>query len=372
MQDNQNKTIRLVIGGYDLSGWDEATIDNSIDTPADSFSVTLFNPAYDQLPTNVAAGQKAQLYYDNQLVLTGIVDRLSEAITRHGRGLQISGRDMVGQLIDCSVPVFNGRQINLEELLNQYVKKGDLSALFSKVVILDNAALKNKVSVEPSESLWDAINKSAAATGQFVWLEPDGTLKIGDPFESPYYVKTPLELMFDGNQNNVLNAQYDEDVSKVFGQIKILSQDSKAHHILSESKSNTPYGFNRLKIISLGDVETKAEADAALKKITGDNNLEAYNLKVTVQGWMIDQRVWSAGWYLNLKSDVLSRATAKWAVMGRTLHLSRSNGQTTELKLKRQGDWVQPIPKKDKKKHSKKDTKHKNRHHRHHRRKAHD
>ena len=140
-----------MIGGYDLSGWDEATIDNSIDTPADSFSVTLFNPAYDQLPTNVAAGQKAQLYYDNQLVLTGIVDRLSEAVARHGRGLQISGRDMVGQLIDCSVPVFNGRQINLEELLNQYVKKGDLSALFPKIVILDNAALKNKVSVEPSE-----------------------------------------------------------------------------------------------------------------------------------------------------------------------------------------------------------------------------
>lgn len=364
MQDNQNKNIRLIIAGYELSGWDEASIDNAIDTPADSFSVTLFNPAYEQLPSTVGAGQKIQLYYDQELLLTGIVDRLSEAVTRHGRGLQISGRDLAGQLIDCAVAIFNGRQMSLEELLNQYIRKGDLSSLFNTIVIDDNASLKNKISVEPSESLWDAINKAAAITGQTVWLEADGTLKIGDPFKQPYYVQTPLQLMFDGQQNNVLDAQYDEDLSRVFSHIKILSQDTEANHILSASKTNTPYPFSRLKIVSLGDVDTKAQADAALKKITGDNNLEAYNLKVTIHGWTIDNKVWSAGWYINLKSDVLSRATAKWAVMGRTLHLSRSNGQTTELKLKRQGDWVQPLSEKTK------DRQKRNRHHQHHKRAA--
>ncbi|MBF7683906.1 hypothetical protein I2F27_11305 [Acinetobacter sp. B5B] len=364
MQDNQNKNIRLIIAGYELSGWDEASIDNAIDTPADSFNVTLFNPAYEQLPNTVGAGQKIQLYYDQELLLTGIVDRLSEAITRHGRGLQISGRDLLGQLIDCAVSIFNGRQISLEELINQYIKKGDLSSLFKHIVIDDNHTLKNKVSVEPSESLWDALNKAAAITGQIIWLEADGTLKIGDPFKNPYQVQTPLQLMFDGQQNNVLDAQYDEDLSRVFSHIKILSQDSSANHILSSSQTTTAYPFNRLKIVSLGDVDTKAQADAALKKITGDNNLEAYNLKVTVHGWTIDNKVWSTGWYLNLKSDVLSRATAQWAVMGRTLHLSRSNGQTTELKLKRQGDWVQPLSKTTK--YSQK----RNRHHQHHKRVA--
>lgn len=364
MQDNQNKSIRLMIGGYELSGWDEATVDNAIDIPADSFSVTLFNPVYDQLPNSISAGQQAQLYYDNQLIMTGIVDRLSEAITRHGRGLQISGRDLVGQLINCSVPIFNGRQISLEELINQYIKKGNLSQLFPQIIIHDDSALKSKISVEPSESLWDALTKAASATGQTIWLDADGTLQIGNPFERPYYVQTSLQLMFDGNQNNVLDAQYDEDVSDVFSQIKILSQDSNANHILAETLTKTPYPFNRLKIVSLGDVDTKAEADVALKKIIGDNNLEAYNLKVTVAGWTVDEKVWSAGWYLNLRSDVLSRATAKWAVMGRTLHLSRSNGQTTELKLKRQGDWVQPIAEKNK------THKKRNRHHKHHRRQA--
>lgn len=348
MRDETNTQIRLIVGGYELSGWDDALLDNAIDTPADSWSVTLFNPVYDQLPATVATGKTAKLYYGDELVLTGIVDNIDESVNRQGRGLQISGRDLVGQLIDCSVPIFNGRQINLEELLNKYVKSGDLTSLFKNVVIQDNAALKSKVSVEPGESLWDAINKAAQVTGQYVWLEADGTLKVGDPFTSPYSVKTDLLLMYDGSDNNVLEASYKEDASNVFSQIKILSQDANANHILSEGKTSTPYSYNRLKIVSLSDVETKAEADDALKKIQSDNNLEAYSLNVTVAGWTIDNKMWASGWYLNLQSDVLSRATAKWAVMGRTLKLSRGNGQTTELKLKRQGDWAQPLVHKDK------------------------
>ncbi|WP_374254375.1 phage baseplate assembly protein [Acinetobacter brisouii] len=360
MQDNSGNEIRLIVGGYELSGWDEASLDNAIDTPADSWSVTLFNPVYDQLPSSVASGKPVKFYYGNELVLTGIIDKISEAVSRHGRALQVSGRDLVGQLIDCSVPIFSGRQVTLDVLLNKYVKSGDLGSLFKSISIQDNSALKNKVSVEPGEALWDAINKAAQVTGQYVWLEADGTLKVGDPFANPYHIKTDLLLMYDGNDNNVLEAQYDEDVSNVYSEIKILSQDGNANHILSEGKTSTSYGFNRLKIVSLGDVETKAEADAALKKIQADNNLEAYSLNPTVKGWQIDNKVWSTGWYLNLKSDVLSRATAKWAVMGRTLKLSRSGGQTTELKLKRQGDWAQPLVHKDKqtkaakKRHSKK------------------
>lgn len=348
MQDNSGNSIRLLIGGFQIDDWDEASIDNAIDTPADSWSVTVFNPPYAQLPAAIASGQTIQLFYGNQQILTGVVDRISEAVSRSGRALQLAGRDLVGQLIDCSVPIFSGRQLTLDVLLKQYVQSGDLGKLFKKIVVQNNAWLKNKISVEPGESLWDTIIKAAQVTGQHVWLEADGTLKVGDPFAGAYQVKQPLMLMFDGDNNNMLNAQYDEDVSNVFSQIKILSQDADAKNILSEGKTATAYSYNRLKIVSLGDVETKAEANAALKKIQADNNLEAYGLTTHVAGWLVDNKVWSTGWYVNLESDVLSRATAKWVVMGRTLKLSRQNGQTTELRLKRQGDWAQPLVHKDK------------------------
>ncbi|MBJ9952173.1 DNA circularization N-terminal domain-containing protein [Acinetobacter baumannii] len=275
--------------------------------------------------------------------------QVAEAVNRDGYGLQISGRDLVGQLIDCSVPIFNGRQITLEELLNKYVRGGDFGSLFKEVKIQNNAWLKNKISVEPSESVWDSIAKAAAVTGQHVWLEPDGTLVIGDPFANPYQVQTPLRLIKPlENSNNILDLQYDNDVSSVFSEIKVLSQDANAQHILAESKAKTQYSFNRLKIVTLGDVETKAEAEAALAKIKKDNDLEAYSLSATVNGWEIDQKVWTPAWYVNVETNAISNATAKWAVYGRTLLLSRDLGKTTKLRLKRQGDWAQPLVHKEK------------------------
>ncbi|MDV2438711.1 hypothetical protein QR665_04255 [Acinetobacter gerneri] len=349
MLDNQNVGIKLVIGGFEIDSWEVAEVDNQLDTPAESWNLTLFQEDGQLLPTSIQGGAEVQIYYGNELILTSIADKVSEAVSRSGYGLQISGRDLAGQLIDCSVPIFNGRQVTLEELIGKYVLNGDLGSIFHNVRIQDNSWLKNKVSVEPSESLWDAIEKAAQVTGQHVWLDPNGTLNIGDPFKNPYYVITKLRLNKPNDStNNVLSLEYENDVSRVFSQLQIISQDGEANHILSEGTAQTQYGFNRLKILSLSDVETQAEADAALEKIKKDNNFESHTLIVTVQDWMVDGKVWACGWYVDLESNTLTNASAKWAVVGRTLNLDRSNGKTTKLLLKRQGDWANPLVHKEK------------------------
>lgn len=349
LRDNQGNVIRLEIGGFSISSWDSISIDSQIDTPAENWSFTLFQKDGQPLPSDIAGAKNIKVFYNDELILTSIADRVTEAVNRDGYGLQIAGRDLAGQLIDCSVPIFNGRQITLEELVGRYVIDSSLKIIIQDARIENNAWLKNKISVEPGESLWDAIVKAAQVTGQHVWLEPDGTLMIGDPFANPYQVQTPLRLIKPlDNRNNVLDLQYDNDVSGVFSEIKILSQDANAQHILAESKTATQYQFNRLKIITLGDVETKAEADAALAKIKKDNDLEAYSLAVTMKGWAVDGKVWKPSCYVNVETNAISNATAKWAVYGRTLLLSRDDGKTTKLKLKRQGDWAQPLVHKEK------------------------
>ncbi|TCM61858.1 prophage tail gpP-like protein [Acinetobacter calcoaceticus] len=351
MQDNQGREIRLVIGGYEIKEWDKVEVDSQIDTPSENWSLSLFQNEGVLLPESIQGGAAIELYYANELILTSIADKVSEAVSRDGYGLQISGRDLVGQLIDCSVPIFNGRQITLEELIGKFVLSGDLGSIFHNVKIQNNAWLKNKISIEPSESLWDAIVKAAQVTGQHVWLDPDGTLQIGDPFANPYYVKMPLRLMKpSNNENNVLSLHYDNDVSNVYSQFKVLSQDAKGQHILAETKKTTQYAFNRLKILTLSDVETATEANNALEKIKKDNDFESHTLTATVADWTIDNKVWSTGWHLNLETNALTHANAKWAVVGRTLNLDRSSGKTTRLLLKRQGDWSNPLVHKDKEK----------------------
>lgn len=343
--------IRLVIAGFEINTWDKAEIDSANDTPSEGWSFSLFDENNDiLLPNDIKEGAKVQLYYGNELLLTSVADTINSKCDRTGFALAISGRDLAGQLIDCSVPIFNGRQMTLDELLNKFVLGGDLSGLFKGVNIQDNSWLKNKVSVEPGESIWDAISKSAAVTGQHVWLEPDGTLSIGDPFANAYRVQTPLKMFKPDDGNNVLVADYKADISGTFSEIKILSQDGNANSVLATGTTQHQYGFKRVKIISMGDVETKAEADIAVQKIIKDNNLQAYGMTAQVVGWEIDSRVWQAGFYCDFESNRLTRAAGKWAVMGRTLSLTRQDGMLTSLKLNRQGDWAQPMKYKEPKK----------------------
>ena len=356
MQDNLGKEIKLILGGFECSDWDDVTIDSQIDVPADGWSMTLFTPPIGHLPKEVKAGVKAEIYYDNELILSGIVDRLTEAVSRSGRVLQISGRDMVGQLIDCSVPIKNSRQVNLSTLLEQFVLT-DLSSIFEKVRVQDNSWLKNKVTVEPSESLYDAISKAAQVTGQFVWFDPSDGLQVGDPFKFAEKNVQTLKLMRSGLDNNIISMSYEEDVSSVFSEIKILSQDEKGGAISASTTANTHYAFKRFKIVTMSDIETQAEAQAAINKIQHDNDLEAYTLTATVPSWTINGQVWKTGGQVNLQTDVLIRANAMWVVMGRTLKLSRHGGKITELKLKRKGDWAQPLIYKEPEKKAKKPKK---------------
>ncbi|RYL25156.1 phage baseplate assembly protein [Acinetobacter piscicola] len=348
MLDNAGKEIRLIVGGFECKEWDDVTIDSQVDIPADAFSFSLYNPPLGHLPAEVKAGTTAEIYYGNELILTGIIDRLKESVSRAGRTLQLSGRDLAGQLIDCSVPINNSRQITLSTLIQDYVLASPLGTVIHGFRVQDDAWLKNKITVEPSESLYDAIAKAAQVTGQFVWMDEQGVMNIGNPFNRSQQPSQTLNLMFDGKNNNVISASYDEDVSSVFSDIKILSQDEKGQHILAETNRSTPYAYSRLKIITMSDVETQAEAQAAIEKIQHDNDLEAYTLTTTVPDWVINGSVWKTTGQIYFNSDVLTRSNAKWVVIGRTFRLSRHEGKTTELKLKREGDWAQPLIYKEK------------------------
>lgn len=186
--------------------------------------------------------------YHDETVLVGYDIHCAEKITVRDL-LQISGRDMVGQLIDCSVPIKNSRQVTLEILLQEFVVDERFLGLMISTGIMDNSWLKNKVTVEPGESIYDAISKAAQVTGQSVWFDYEtivqsgikyegGTLMIGDPFKFADRNIQTLKLMRSGLDNNVISMSYEEDVSNVFNEIKILSQDEKGGAISASTTAN--------------------------------------------------------------------------------------------------------------------------------------
>jgi prophage tail gpP-like protein len=354
LSDNTGQKIALVVAGVQCDLWDDVTVDLQIDVPADAWSMSLLNPPIGGLPASIQGGASCQLYYGNELILTGFIDRIKMRSDRGGLSINVSGRDMAGQLIDCSAPLVNAKQLNMIEIITT-IMGGAFSPISDMQIYSDDPLelFQSSVSIEPGESIWDALVKSAATRGQWVWFGATGMLMIGNPFATPLQVKQPIKLMYAGSDNNAISLEYTEDVSSVYSHIKLISQDDSANSLLAESVSKSPYPHPRLKIISMPDIANQAEAQAVLNKIQRDNDLEAYSLTAVLAGWTVDGQSWQQGVEVTVQSDVIPRANARWVVMGRTFRLSRADGKTTILELKRKGDWAQPLiykePAKDKK-----------------------
>jgi prophage tail gpP-like protein len=382
---NDLDNFSLECGGVVCDGWDQVDVDSDILTPADAWSVALFGLNDYVLPKSVQGGADVTLKYAGQKILVGVVDTLNDACGRRGRRVRISGRDLAGQLLDCSVDIFAGKALTLEEIVALSTKgsSDDLDTESNRSFpfnIKVPAALSNqllggsaaKTAVEPGEAIWAAIQKAADAVGAFVWFDPDGTLMIGNPVsDEPQPAQMPeLVLMRDGTTSHplVMDLNYTEDVTEVYSEIHVLGQDNetgrsfsskrrsllKSHRTLTDDRKAKLDGgasqvlkHRRLRIIISGQPASLAEATALADKVLHDANLNAYTLMVDVEGWTCATgEIWRAGWVVTVKTDAIARISGEsgaWVVFGRRLSLSRQNGKKTQLKLKRVSDWMQPV-----------------------------
>lgn len=343
--DNIEDEIALHIDGVVCSTWDDLSLDSDIGVPADAFSFSWFDAEHDVLPDYVKGGSSCYVTCNGETVLTGILDRIGQRVGRTGLNTNLSGRDLAGQLLDCSAPIDAAVNLSLSELIKRYVTGGDLASLPITIGKVQSDWLKGKTGVDVGESVWDVLTAAAQASGQYIWLSAEGALMIGNPFDVPQpSVKPKFYLYSDERceQNNVLDADYVYDISNGFSSIEIVGQNDKGANFKAKVTDNRS-PLKRHRIISDSRSDSQAEAEKFAEKAMADAWLDASDLTLPVSGWTHDGQPWRTGWTVSFDSDVLPRAAGDWVIYGRTLQLSRGNAKTTELRLKRRADWMQPV-----------------------------
>lgn len=359
------RSISVKLNGRIWMAIDDMEIDSDLLTPADGWSFTIYQPLSADLSW-IKAGSTIEIKSQDEVVLTGIVDTVQQSITRDGRSIRVAGRDLAGQLLDCSVPLFVGQEISLEETIGRFVTSGSLGQLFHNLIAKESLNLAKKIGVQPGESVWVAVEKAAKAQGQYLWLNADGSLQIGNPFQDIPQPKKPIVLVLSSKIQNVLSMDYMQDVSQVYSEIKVLAEandsagsftagrrnrlnsqavirgDKKADYQASATQA---LAHERLRIVIDGEVNSQAEAEATAQKILHDSNLSAHTLNVTLDQWHYDDDFapWQIGWRVGCFSDLISGVTGKWVIVRRTFTLSRTQGAMTRLTLKREGDWMNPV-----------------------------
>lgn len=340
-----NLAMTLHIAGSLCSTWDDLSVDSDIGVPADAFSFSWFGAGTDLLPEHIQAGASCHVKCNGITVLTGILDRIGQTVGRLGITTNLSGRDLAGQLIDCSAPIDAAANLSLSELIKRYVTGGDLASLPITIGRVQNDWLKGKTGVDIGESVWDVLSAAAQASGQYVWLSADGALMIGNPFDVPQPPNMPkLYLCTDSRNsyNNVLSADYRHDISNAFSSIQIVGQNAKGKNFKATATDHQLL-LKRHRIMSDSRSDSQVEAEKFAAKAMSDAKLDATDLILTMSGWTFKGLPWATGWQVSFDSNVIPRAEGYWVIYGRTMQLSRANEMTTELRLKRREDWMQPV-----------------------------
>ncbi|EKN9090595.1 phage tail protein, partial [Salmonella enterica] len=175
------------------SDWMTVMADASFLTPAGAWEV-MAGIENRTLPAEVHEGARVILRAGQDVLMTGLIDDVTEVVTCGQHLLTLSGRDNAAALVDCSAPVFTSQAMTLAEVMNQIVRPLGITRT---VIRAGKSTAPEKFSVDPGETAWDALLKIAESNGLWPWVEPDGTLVIGGPDYTTPPVAT-LALHRDG------------------------------------------------------------------------------------------------------------------------------------------------------------------------------
>lgn len=171
--------VRVKIRGRELTTWETVEISRGIFRGCGQFGLRYAEADRRQVP--FFPGDAVEIWWGrSQRMLVGYVDNLDHVLESDDHSITLSGRDSSADLVDCSVDPQGPQEftkIDLADLANL------LTAPFDVPVNVegDSGEVFDQFTLEPSESVWSAIERGARIKGLLVYSPGDGTLLITTP-----------------------------------------------------------------------------------------------------------------------------------------------------------------------------------------------
>ena len=332
------------IGGKEHLDWDDYSIDSDLFTPADAFSFSLRVPAR-ELPEEVTPWAEVTISLDSDTVLTGRIDSISRTTRKGERSLQLQGRDLAAVLVDCSAPIFVTRETDLEDIIAKIVRPLGIAKIDIRA-----SGTREKITVEPGMSAWDALERVCEQNGCAAWFDPAGTLIVGGPDYSAEPV-AELLLTLDRARTNVLSLEIAEDLTDTYSEVTILGQTHGTESAAGRNalrhtvRNDVLAGVNRPLIVVDSECDSADLAARRARKTIADAALNALTITAEVRGHRTSGGlVWTPGQRVRLTSEP-DGLDGVYYLVRRTLRGGRESGQRTTLTLKVDGVWLPDLAK---------------------------
>lgn len=332
--------ISVMIGGKVHSEWTAYSIDSDLLVPADAWEVSLSRPN-GTMPSDVNKGASVRVRVGSDTVLVGYVGSVRRRTAKNGKTFSISGRDMAAILRDCSAPVLTAKQVSLEEVVTNIARPLGITKI--RIDTAEELSGWDKISVDPGDTAWDAIQHAAEGVGLWPWFDPDGTLVVGGPDYNAAPVAS-LILRNDGKGNNVEWFDEDESIEERYSQVTVLGQSHGTHlgagkNALKVTVKDPNVTVYRPKVYVDHDAPNLAACESRARKIISDSALHAHTLRASVRGHRTSDGVlWKPGQRIHVIWEEYG-VDAVYFLMARRFS-GGNDGARTTLTLKEDGVWV--------------------------------
>jgi len=346
--DDERMTLLLGDGSAAVANadWLSYEVDSNLLTPADAWSLTLAF-AQGRLPTAARSGQWLRLKMGADVVMSGRIDDVDSLASRAASPVTIKGRDVIGQLLDCSAPIFGEQRLAFKDVVAKLVMPFGVKVAPPQ----GNPPMREKIIIQPGESAWDALRHAAESVGLWPWAEPDGTVVVGGPDYSAPAVAMLIHRIERPEQNNCLSVRVAESIARSYSEVTVLGQAHGGGDALKASNIKGSYKdpsvtIYRPKVVVDHQVETKAQAEERAHKLAMDARLERWTATVPVRGhrincpgWPGHGQPWAAGMRVHLV-DETHRLDGIYYVIGRRFSGGAGRQRLTTLTLKEDKAWI--------------------------------
>jgi prophage tail gpP-like protein len=223
--------VTVSIDGKTFDKWKSITINRTIGSICGTFSMTAFYD-YKSNEKPFTLSGKTVITYEGTTVMTGYIDGVNTSIGNNGMNVEISGRDVTCDIIDCSI----GNDKEKTEFLKIPVLDIILKLIEDYNLFLISTADDAKILKEmdkkqsPDEKVSDVIIAICKKVGILPLTSEKGALLLEDKAEGA--MGSGLKL---GNGGNILEANHQSSHVERYKKITVLDNNSNETQDLSVS-----------------------------------------------------------------------------------------------------------------------------------------
>lgn len=310
-----DETVELDVSGRRYTKFTSLEIVSDLYSPSGSWRLEL-----GAMP-DVEEGARIEIHVNGMLEMTGIVDRIEDAVEGNSASYAVTGRTLMGLVEDSAIVDWSAPPSSLKATATRYLR--DIPYVKECKVLLEDPTLdagEQHRSLDVGDTVFQLLNEYAQNRGLLFWMKPDGTIVFGKAISSG-------APSFRIDASKTLRSRRFRDRSKMHSQIIVVS-DLDGHH--KTTVSNETIKLRKPFAAAFNGPVSGLERQA--KNYLRQEKMGGFGLEYVVPGYSQAGANWKVNAMVHVQ-DERRGIDGDFVLYRRTFRLDRASGRTTTLSL---------------------------------------